>query len=96
LKDTGVSITALMPDPTETNFFQRAGMEDTKVGISEKDDPSDVAKTEFEALMAGDDHVVAGSSGTRCKPPWDTFCPIRSPQSSKPWAAHGGMEWETS
>jgi short-subunit dehydrogenase len=61
LKDTGVTITALMPGPTETNFFHRAGMDDTKVGISEKDDPADVAKTGFEALMSGADHVVAGS-----------------------------------
>lgn len=50
-----------MPGPTETNFFHRAGMDDTQVGTGEKDDPADVAKTGFEALMAGDDHVVAGS-----------------------------------
>jgi short-subunit dehydrogenase len=61
LKDTGITITALMPGATETNFFHRAGMDDTKVGMSEKDDPADVAKTGFEALMSGDDHVVAGS-----------------------------------
>jgi uncharacterized protein len=61
LKDTGVTITALMPGATETNFFHRAGMDDTKVGSSEKDDPADVAKTGFDALMAGEDHVVAGS-----------------------------------
>jgi short-subunit dehydrogenase len=61
LKDTGVTITALMPGATETNFFHRAGMDDTKLGMSQKDDPADVAKTGFEALMAGDDHVVAGS-----------------------------------
>jgi short-subunit dehydrogenase len=61
IKDTGVTITALMPGPTETNFFHRAGMGDTKVGASEKDDPADVAKSGFEALMAGEDHVVAGS-----------------------------------
>ena len=61
LKDTGVTITALMPGATETNFFHRAGMEDTKVGTSEKDDPADVAKTGFQALMSGEDHVVAGS-----------------------------------
>lgn len=61
LKDTGVTITALMPGATDTNFFRRAGMEDTKVGLSEKDDPADVAKTGFEALMSGEDHVVAGS-----------------------------------
>lgn len=61
LKDTGVTITALMPGATETNFFHRAGMDDTKVGQSEKDDPAEVAKTGFEALMAGQDHVIAGS-----------------------------------
>jgi short-subunit dehydrogenase len=61
LKDTGVTITALMPGATETNFFHRADMDDTRIGMSEKDDPADVAKTGFEALMAGDDHVVAGS-----------------------------------
>jgi uncharacterized protein len=61
LKDTGVTVTALMPGATETNFFHRAGMDDTKVGASEKDDPAEVARQGFEALMAGKDHVVAGS-----------------------------------
>ncbi len=61
LKDTGVTVTALMPGATETNFFHRANMDDTKVGASEKDDPAEVAKDGFEALMAGDDKVIAGS-----------------------------------
>jgi uncharacterized protein len=61
LKDTGVTITALMPGATETNFFHRAGADDTKLGASEKDDPAEVAKEGFEALMAGKDHVIAGS-----------------------------------
>ncbi len=61
LKDTGVSVTALMPGATETDFFHRAGADDTKLGASEKDDPAEVAKEGFEALMAGKDHVVAGS-----------------------------------
>jgi uncharacterized protein len=61
LKDTGVSVTALMPGPTETEFFERAGMEDTKVGASEKDDPAEVARESFEALMNGKAKVVAGS-----------------------------------
>jgi len=61
LKDTGVTITALMPGPTETEFFHRAGMEDTKVGTQEKDDPAVVAREGIEALMAGKDHVIAGS-----------------------------------
>ncbi len=61
LKDTGVSVTALMPGPTDTNFFYRAGMDDTKAGAGKKDDPAEVARQGFEALMAGKDHVVAGS-----------------------------------
>jgi short-subunit dehydrogenase len=61
LKDTGVTVTALMPGATETNFFHRAGADDTKLGASEKDDPAEVAKDGFEAMMAGKDHVVAGS-----------------------------------
>ena len=61
LKDTGVSVTCLMPGATETNFFHRAGLDDTKIGQSDhKDDPADVAKTGFEALMRGDGDVVHG------------------------------------
>lgn len=61
LKDTGITVTALMPGPTETNFFHRAGMDDTKVGTSEKDSAAEVAREGYEALMAGKDHLVAGS-----------------------------------
>lgn len=61
LKETGISVTALMPGPTETNFFHRAGAEDTKLGTSKKDDAQEVAKEGFEGLMAGKDHVIAGS-----------------------------------
>ena len=65
LKDTGVTVTALLPGPTETNFFHRADMDDTTVGVSKKDDPADVAKDGFEALMAGKDKVIAGSLKTK-------------------------------
>jgi short-subunit dehydrogenase len=61
LKDTGITVTALMPGATETNFFHRAGMDHTKIGQSEKDDAAEVAKEGFEAMMAGKDHIVAGS-----------------------------------
>jgi short-subunit dehydrogenase len=62
LKDTGVTVTALMPGPTDTEFFDRAGMQDTRVGsTSQKDDPDDVAKQGFDALMSGEHHVVAAS-----------------------------------
>lgn len=62
LKDTGVTVTSLMPGPTDTEFFERADMEDTRLGTSKKDDPSDVARDALSALLAGKDHVVAGSA----------------------------------
>ncbi|MEP9380343.1 SDR family NAD(P)-dependent oxidoreductase [Aquabacter sp. CN5-332] len=60
LKDTGVSVTCLMPGPTETEFFERADLMDTKVGQQEKDDPAMVAKAGFDAMMKGEGDVVAG------------------------------------
>jgi len=60
LKDSGVTVTCLLPGATETHFFQRAGMEDTKVGAGEKADPADVAKDGYEAMKSGEDKVVSG------------------------------------
>ena len=51
LKDTDVTITCLMPGATETEFFQRADMMDTKVGTAKKDDAAMVAKTGWDAMM---------------------------------------------
>jgi uncharacterized protein len=65
LKDSDVTITSLMPGPTDTNFFQRAEMEDTSVGQGPKDDPAQVAKQGFDALMGGKDKLVAGSGKTK-------------------------------
>lgn len=60
LKDTDVTVTCLMPGATETEFFDRAGMEDTKIGAGKKDDPAGVAKTGFEAMLKGEGDVVTG------------------------------------
>lgn len=60
LKDSGVTVSVLMPGATETEFFERAHMGDTKVGTAKKDDPADVAKVGFEAMMSGEADVVAG------------------------------------
>jgi uncharacterized protein len=67
LKDTNVTVTSLMPGPTETEFFERADMLDTKVGASDKDDPADVARDGFEALMDGKERVVASSASTKAQ-----------------------------
>jgi short-subunit dehydrogenase len=61
LRGTGVSVTAVMPGPTDTNFFERAGMEDTKLGAGPKDSAAEVAKEAVEAMLAGKDHVITGS-----------------------------------
>lgn len=81
LKDTGVSITVLQPGPTDTNFFERSGAvaQDTKVAAGKKDDPADVARDGFEALMAGKDHVVGGSFKNQLQ---DTIAQIL-PESTK-------------
>jgi uncharacterized protein len=67
LKDTGVSITVLQPGPTATDFFHRAGMDHTKVGSEGKfdNDPAEVAKQGFQALMDGKDHIFAESMKTK-------------------------------
>jgi short-subunit dehydrogenase len=61
LKGTGVTVTALQPGATETEFFARAEMEDTAVAEGKKDDPADVAKAGFDAMMEGKDKVIAAN-----------------------------------
>jgi short-subunit dehydrogenase len=62
LKDSGVTFTALMPGATNTDFFNKAGMQDSKI-VQDKDalaDAAGVAKDGYEALMAGEDRVISG------------------------------------
>lgn len=61
LDGSGVTVTSLMPGATDTHFFERAHMENTPAGQAKKDDPAEVARDGYEALMRGDDKVVAGS-----------------------------------
>jgi len=64
--EAGVSVTAFLPGPTDTDFFDRADMQDTAMGqTSLKDDPAKVAAQAFAALQAGRDHVVTGSLATK-------------------------------
>ncbi|WP_028034504.1 SDR family oxidoreductase [Chelativorans sp. J32] len=62
LKDTNITVTCLMPGPTDTEFFERADMTDTKVGSEQKMDPAKVARIGFDAMMKGEAGVVAGFS----------------------------------
>ncbi len=61
MEGSGITVTALQPGATDTNFFHRAHMEDTKAGQGKKDDPAVVAEEAFAAVMKGKDHVVTGA-----------------------------------
>lgn len=65
LRNTAITVTALMPGPTDTGFFARAKMVDSLMSKMRKDDPAQVARQGFEALMQGDQKVVAGSALTK-------------------------------
>jgi short-subunit dehydrogenase len=60
LKNSGVTVTCLMPGATETEFFERADMMDTKVGTQKKQDPAEVAREGYKAMMKGEGDVVTG------------------------------------
>jgi uncharacterized protein len=60
LRDSGVTVTCLMPGATETEFFERADMLDTKLGTERKQSPQEVARIGFEAMMKGEGDVVTG------------------------------------
>ena len=62
LKESDITITALLPGATATDFFSKADMLDSKA-VQDPDalsDPADVAKDGYDALMAGKDKVVSG------------------------------------
>jgi uncharacterized protein len=65
LRHTDVTVTSLMPGPTDTDFFRRGHMLDTVVGRMRKDDPADVARQGYDALMRGSRKVVAASVMTK-------------------------------
>ena len=79
-----------MPGPTETEFFSRADMEDTKIGQADKDDARDVARDGYEAMMAGRASVVAGSFKNRIQAEASArTCPTRWPRRS--WLARPSL-----
>jgi short-subunit dehydrogenase len=60
LKESGITVTVLMPGPTDTEFFERADMMDTKVGTAKKEDPAATAQHGWDAMQSGAGHVVSG------------------------------------
>ncbi|HZR65778.1 MAG TPA: SDR family oxidoreductase [Terriglobales bacterium] len=87
LKDTNIAVTALQPGPTNTDFFHRAGLDNTKVGSEGKytNDPRDVAQQGFEALMKNEDHIYASSMKTKVQGELGRFLPdsIKAEQHRK-------------
>ena len=77
LKDTGITVTALQPGPTNTDFFHRAGLDNTEVGSEGKytNDPREVARQGYEALMASKDHIYASSLKTKVQGELGRFVP---------------------
>ena len=60
LKDSAVTLTALQPGATDTDFFNKAEMQESKILDTKLSDPAKVAKDGYEALMSGDDKIVSG------------------------------------
>jgi len=83
--ESGVTVTVLQPGATDTNFFQRADLMDTKVGQAKKDDPAEVAKRGFEAMMAGKDSVLGGGFKSRLEGLMNEFLPetFKAKQTAK-------------
>jgi uncharacterized protein len=77
LKDTNITVTALQPGPTNTDFFRRAGLENTEVGSEGKytNDPREVAEQGFKALMNNEDHIYASSMKTKVQGELGRFIP---------------------
>jgi short-subunit dehydrogenase len=65
IKDSGVTMTLLLPGEVDTNFWHRAGMDTTKLGLGIKAAPTKVAEEGFEAMKAGKDRVVAGKPDSK-------------------------------
>lgn len=62
LKDSAITVTCLMPGPTDTEFFRRADMEDTKFATGSKMSAAEVARAGFEAMLRGEADIVTGLS----------------------------------
>ncbi len=77
LRNSGITVTALQPGPTDTDFFHRAGMDNTKVGSEGKkqSNPDDVAKDGIDALFNGKDHVYSHSTTTKLESSLANFVP---------------------
>lgn len=65
LRETGVTVTALLPGATDSQFHKNAGMATSAIDQGKKNDKTEVARQGFEALMNDVDHVVGGDEETK-------------------------------
>lgn len=94
LAGTAVTVTALLPGPTDTEFFDRADLTDTRLGASdEKDDPAQVAEQGFAGLMKGEATVFAGSLTSKAMGRVSALTPdTAAAKTMKPMAAPGSAD----
>ena len=94
IADTAVTVTTLLPGPTDTEFFDRADLTDTKLGAMEtKDDPAKVAEQGFTGLMKGEATVFAGSLASKAMGRLSALTPdTAAAKTAKPMAAPGSAE----
>jgi len=62
LKENNITVTALLPGATDTDFFNKADMLQSSI-VQDKSslaDPADVAKDGYDALMSGEDKIISG------------------------------------
>ncbi len=61
LENTGVTMTALCPGASDTEFFARAGAEGANVTDTPLSDPAEVARDGYQAMMQGETRVISGA-----------------------------------
>ena len=85
LRESGVTVTALQPGPTDTRFFERAHMQDTRIARARKDDPAAVAREGIKAMLAGRESVIASSLLSRLQGYANEILPERVKATSQAW-----------
>lgn len=89
LEDAGVSVTCLMPGATDTEFFERADMSGDTAGSRPKDDPAEVARLGFEAMMRGDEQDAISSWRSKLQSALANVMPAAAPRPhlrrTAPW-----------
>jgi uncharacterized protein len=90
LRRTPVSVTSVMPGPTDTSIFDRGGLRGTRIGEGSKDDPRQVAAQATEAALAGKATVVTGRRANRVQVWGSRLLPEGVLAAAAGWASRPG------